>query len=87
MRRVNGREKVHVRFASLSPSMMRLLAPEISTFYMSSRIKMIRFNRICNFSIAGGVFNYFFGHGFSFIYNLDFCKSESTARDQEPFSR
>ena len=44
-------------------------------------------HRICNFLTTGGVFNYFFGHGFIFIYNLVVCESESTVRDQEPFSR
>ena len=56
---------------------------------MSSRIKMlVRVDhRICNFLKAEGVFNHFFGYGFSFIYNLGVCKSESTVCDQEPFSR
>ena len=44
-------------------------------------------NRICNFLRAGGVFNYFFGHGFSLNNNLGVCKSESTVRVQVPFSR
>ena len=36
--------------------------------------------RICNSLIAGGVLNYFSGHGFSFNNNLGVCKSESTVR-------
>ena len=62
---------------------------QIVRFNMSSRIKMlVRVDhRICNFLKAEGVFNHFFGYGFSFIYNLGVCKSESTVRDQEPFSR
>ena len=39
--------------------------------------------RIWSSLIAGGVFNYFFGYGFIFIYNLGVCKSESTLSDQE----
>ena len=40
-------------------------------------------HRIWNSLIAGGVFHYFFGYGFIFIYILGFCKSESTLSDQE----
>ena len=40
-------------------------------------------HRIWNSLIAGGVFNYFFGYGFIFIYNLGVCKSESTLSGQE----